>query len=261
MTSRLLLCSSENGYSEVTRTGFTTDAHGDVERLAFPKMAAMILLEFRMGHQGMLTAIAKQWRQDLGEEARLQERAMVIGVMGPGESASSQNLAIAHALGAFIAQKGWILLSGGRDVGVMQACNRAARQQGGLTVALLPSVDRTTASPDVILPLPTGLGHARNVLNIHASDVVVVCGYGFGAGTLSELAIALKTHKPVILISDRSSLQPLLEELDAPGLHSVETLAQATALLDSLVQDILSQAGAELLFTACFPKVAKVANP
>jgi uncharacterized protein (TIGR00725 family) len=44
--------------------------------------------------------------------------------------------------------------------------------------------------------VPTGLGEARNALVVRAADAVVAIAGEFG--TLSEIALALKTGKPVI---------------------------------------------------------------
>lgn len=48
-------------------------------------------------------------------------RKIVIGVMGPGDNATPSDLQNAYELGKSIAQEGWVLLTGGRNVGVMDA--------------------------------------------------------------------------------------------------------------------------------------------
>ena len=49
------------------------------------------------------------------------------------------------------------------------------------------------------IPILTGMGNARNCINVLSSDIVVACPGG--AGTLSEIALALKTNKTVILLN------------------------------------------------------------
>jgi hypothetical protein len=44
--------------------------------------------------------------------------------------------------------------------------------------------------------VPTGLGQGRNLLLVRASDALVAVGGGFG--TLSEIALALRTGTPVV---------------------------------------------------------------
>ena len=125
------------------------------------------------------------------------KRPPVIGVMGGG-AASPATVALAEELGREIARAGWVLLNGGRDAGVMAASARGARAAGGLVVGILPDRDDTDASPDLTIALVTGLGDARNAVNVLSSNVVVALPGG--AGTLSEIALAFKARKPLVLL-------------------------------------------------------------
>lgn len=124
-------------------------------------------------------------------------RRTVIGVMG-GTEADERTAANAFALGRLIATSGWALLSGGRPGGVMQASVAGARAGGGLTIGVLYGDDRDDAAAGLDIVIPTGMGAARNVVNVLSSDVVVACR-GTG-GTLSEIAIALRFGRPVVLL-------------------------------------------------------------
>jgi hypothetical protein len=125
-------------------------------------------------------------------------RRTVIGVMGAGEPSPS-SLAAARELGRLLAECGWILLTGGRPEGVMAAASAGAKQvRGSLTLGILPGASGG-AGPDVDLAIFTGMGDARNAINVLTSDVVVACGCE-GPGTASEIALALKAGKPVILL-------------------------------------------------------------
>ena len=124
-------------------------------------------------------------------------RAPVVGIMGGGVVAD-EVLAMARQLGSLIARRGWVLLNGGRDAGVMAASAQGAKQTGGTVIGVLPDRDTRAASPDLDFAIVTGLGDARNVINVLSSDVVIACPGG--AGTLSEVALALKNGKPVILL-------------------------------------------------------------
>src|SRR5437763_867181 len=81
----------------------------------------------------------------------------------------------------------------------MAAACRGARGAGGLTVGILPGTDRDAADEAVTVAIPTGLGELRNGLVIRAADAVVAVGGAYG--TLSEVALALKTRVPVIGLS------------------------------------------------------------
>ncbi|MFN9175396.1 MAG: hypothetical protein ACK58N_13080 [Synechocystis sp.] len=64
----------------------------------------------------------------------------IVGVMGAGEGATEQATKFAQVLGKLIAANGWIVLSGGRNCGVMQAVNQGAKQvPHSLTIGILPS--------------------------------------------------------------------------------------------------------------------------
>lgn len=121
----------------------------------------------------------------------------VIGVMG-GAVADEATREHATTLGKLIAEQGWTLLNGGRNAGVMAASAAGAHEVGGLVVGILPDGDRSHAAPDIDIAIPTGLGDARNAVNVLASDVVIALPGG--AGTLSEISLALKTGRPVIAL-------------------------------------------------------------
>jgi len=124
-------------------------------------------------------------------------RRPIIGVMGGGQS-SPEESSTAYRLGALIAESGWILLNGGRKAGIMHASAKGAKAQGGTTVGILPDETLCGVSEYIDIPIRTGMGNARNCINVLSSDVVVACPGG--AGTLSEIALALKTNTPVILL-------------------------------------------------------------
>ncbi len=124
-------------------------------------------------------------------------RRTIVGVMG-GNTASPAACAAAEELGRLIAEAGWVLLNGGKPSGIMDASARGARAAGGLTVGVLFDADPARASEHLDIVIPTGMGAARNVINVLASDAVVACeGNG---GTLSEIAMALRFGKRVVLL-------------------------------------------------------------
>jgi len=106
--------------------------------------------------------------------------------------------AIAYKVGKFIAQNGWVLITGGRD-GVMDAATKGSSDAGGVSVAITPFDNLNDATPYASIVVPTGIGFARNYINVLSSDVVVVIGGG--AGTLSEIAYAWQFNKPIIACS------------------------------------------------------------
>ena len=63
-------------------------------------------------------------------------RRTVVGVMG-GCDVDERTRENAYGIGRLIAERGWVLLNGGRPSGVMDASARGARDAGGLTVGVL----------------------------------------------------------------------------------------------------------------------------
>ena len=78
----------------------------------------------------------------------------------------------------------------------MAAACRGAVSAGGMTVGILPGSDRSAGNEWLTVAIPTGLGELRNGLVIRAADAVIAVGGAYG--TLSEVALALKTGVPVI---------------------------------------------------------------
>jgi len=121
----------------------------------------------------------------------------IIGVMG-GAFVDEAVASSAYELGRLVAENGWVLLNGGRDAGVMRASARGAGDAGGLVVGILPSDDTKGVAPWVDVAIPTGMGDARNAINVLASHVVVALAGG--PGTVSEIALALKSGRNVVLL-------------------------------------------------------------
>lgn len=118
----------------------------------------------------------------------------MIGVIGAG-SCNDEIYEMARKVGAGIAKTGAAVVCGGLG-GVMEGACRGAYEAGGQTVGILPGPDKAQANPYVAIPIVTDLGHARNVLIVRSSDILVAISGGYG--TLSEISIGLKLGKPVI---------------------------------------------------------------
>ena len=120
-----------------------------------------------------------------------------VAVVGPADGARPEDLEHAEAVGRLLAERGAILLTGGHH-GVMAAAARGSRSAGGVSIGLMPGVDRSEGAPDHTYLLPTGLGELRNGLLVRAADAVVAVGCSWG--TLSEIALARRTEVPLVLL-------------------------------------------------------------
>jgi uncharacterized protein (TIGR00725 family) len=117
-----------------------------------------------------------------------------VAISGPSQAQASE-LTAAERVGSLLAARGAVVVTGGLG-GVMEAACRGAKSAGGLTLGILPGLERSEANPWVDVALPTGMGEMRNALLVRASDVLIAIAGEFG--TLSEVALALKTGVPVV---------------------------------------------------------------
>jgi hypothetical protein len=157
----------------------------------------------------------------------------VIGVMG-GAAASETVFDQAYELGQRIAGQGWILLNGGRNAGVMLASAKGAKKKKGLTIGILPGADKTRANPYIDIAIATNMADARNLINVLSSDVVIACPGS--AGTLSEIALALKNNRHVIALNFQLGT-PLSDFTEKNLLHYAGTPQECIDLCKKIVQN------------------------
>lgn len=156
-------------------------------------------------------------------------RRRVLAVIGPGEGATSESLTAAFRLGELAAGLGWMVLTGGRCAGVMDAAARGARAAGGIAIGVLPSADARDASPALDIAIVTGIGEMRNQAVVLSSDAVVMCG--MNAGTAVEAALAVKYRKPLILLASDPTVRAFFRSLDGDRVRLAETPEEAIACL------------------------------
>ncbi len=128
-------------------------------------------------------------------------RRPIIGVIGASD-ADEPTLAIAEGVGASIGRRGWHLLTGGGG-GVMAAAGRGflggRGDRGGVSLGILPSEYSAMANDFVEVPIPTGMGFARNAIVARASDGLIAVGGC--SGTLSEIAFGWQFGRPIAAMS------------------------------------------------------------
>ena len=82
----------------------------------------------------------------------------------------------------------------------MEAASEGAHRAGGFVIAILPSERKFPLKgyPNefVDIPIYTGMSDARNVINAKTPHIMIALSGG--SGTLSEIAIALKSGIPVV---------------------------------------------------------------
>ena len=160
-------------------------------------------------------------------------KKIIVGVMGPGVEATPNDLKNAYELGKLIAHEGWMLLTGGRNVGVMNAASQGAKAANGLTIGILPTNNTNAISEAVDIAIMTDMGNARNNINVLSSNVVIACG--IGAGTVSEIALALKANKKVVLLNDSKEAQVFFMKLSAENVYIVNSFREAIAAAKNIL--------------------------
>ncbi|MGB5106733.1 MAG: TIGR00725 family protein [Candidatus Zixiibacteriota bacterium] len=117
-----------------------------------------------------------------------------VAVIG-GYECSGVDAKRAEEVGKLLAQRGAILVTGGR-LGISEAASKGAKQAGGTTIGILPSADFREANAYIDHAICTGIGEARNTCVVMTADGVIAFPGKYG--TLSEMAFALLNKKPVV---------------------------------------------------------------
>lgn len=127
-------------------------------------------------------------------------RRKTISVLGPNQTRCNVDVyTFGLELGRELVEAGYTVMCGGVQ-GFMEAVCKGARSARnytyGCTVGILPDPTKEAANDYVDIVIPTGMGWARNQILVNSADAIVsVAG---GAGTLSELAYAWQSGKPVV---------------------------------------------------------------
>jgi len=149
--------------------------------------------------------------------------------MGSHDQEGSE--AEAHRLGKAIAERGHVLLTGG-GTGIMRAASEGAHGAGGLVLGILPNDRKRPLAgyPNefVDIAIYTGMYEGRNVINAKTPHCLIALAGG--AGTLSEIALALRAGTPVIGLSC-----PQVNLPGAPSLIRVGSVEEALAEMDRII--------------------------
>jgi uncharacterized protein (TIGR00725 family) len=119
-----------------------------------------------------------------------------VAVVGSG-TATGGLYEQAREVGRLIAERDGIVVCGGLS-GVMEAAARGTAEAGGVAIGILPDEDRGRQNEYLTYSVATGVGQARNLAVVCSSDVVIAVGGEYG--TLSELGLARKVGRPVVVL-------------------------------------------------------------
>jgi len=160
-------------------------------------------------------------------------RRRVIAIIGSG-SELEPAVSNARELGRRIAENGWVLISGGRDAGVMKAANEGAKQaKDSLTIGILPNRE-AKISDAVDVAIVTDTGQARNNIIVLTADVVIACGVD-GAGTASEVSLAIKNGNHVVLLDVSDEAKQFFARIGDGRVHIADSAQQAIEITERLI--------------------------
>ena len=139
---------------------------------------------------------------------------------------------LAREIGREIARRGWVLLTGGRKAGVMDLASQGAKEEGGLVVGVLPD-STSVVSEHVDIAIFTDMGSARNNINVLSSRVVIAVG--MGAGTASEICLAIKSGKEVVLLKPDDVSTSFFQKIGKSLVHIASDPGDAISIVERLV--------------------------
>ena len=156
-------------------------------------------------------------------------RKPVIAIIGTGNE-SEPAVSQARELGRLIAEQGWILVTGGRNGGVMRSANEGAKEaKDSLTIGILPGQDSEVADA-IDVAIFTDLGEARNNLIVLSADVVIASGVD-DPGTASEVSLAIKNGKHVVLLNVSEDAKMFFGRIGRDHIRSVESAEEAIGIV------------------------------
>ncbi|MEW6534150.1 MAG: TIGR00725 family protein [Candidatus Auribacterota bacterium] len=159
----------------------------------------------------------------MGEYMRYKQ-VVVIG----GRDASAEQIEIGYQIGSEIALRGFVTISGGKS-GVMQAVSRGAADHGGIVIGILPGTEFDEANEYCSVVIPTGIGYARNLVNVLSGDLII--SIGGATGTLSELAYAWQYRKKIVACSFTGGWSAKLAGSQIDD-YRVDTIIDASSMED-----------------------------
>jgi uncharacterized protein (TIGR00725 family) len=119
-----------------------------------------------------------------------------VAVVGSGV-ATGELYEKAREVGKLVAERGGVVICGGLS-GVMEAAARGATEAGGIAIGILPDEERRRQNEYLTYSVATGAGQARNLAVVCSGDVVIAVGGEYG--TLSEIGLARKVGRPVVVL-------------------------------------------------------------
>ena len=101
-------------------------------------------------------------------------------------------------IGRLLAKNNYIVACGGLT-GVMEAICKGAKEEGGLTIGIVPQSVKSMANKYVDIVIPCPFSQARNIVVVLTGDICLAISGK--AGTLSEISFAWIYNKPIVALT------------------------------------------------------------
>jgi len=120
-----------------------------------------------------------------------------ISIIGASEIDQKTKM-VTTELGRLLAKNNYAVACGGLT-GVMEAVCKGVKEEGGLTIGIIPFKEKSAANKYIDIVIPVPFSQARNIVVVLSGDAcVAIAGK---AGTLSEMCFAWIYEKPLVALS------------------------------------------------------------
>lgn len=167
------------------------------------------------------------------------ERYLQIGVCGGGGERvppSEKALTYAYETGRLIAERGYLLLTGGLG-GVMEQASKGASDADGLVMGVLPGSKKEDANPYCNIIIPTGVGWSRERININTADGIILIGGHIGTDLEGRIAAGSRT--PAVAITGTEGVSDRLADTkpysSGTTIYAAKTPEEALSVLEKLM--------------------------
>jgi uncharacterized protein (TIGR00725 family) len=152
---------------------------------------------------------------------------------------------IAYEVGKEIALSGATLVCGGLG-GVMESACKGAKENGGLTVGIIPQEEFAYANRFCDVVICTGIGFARDFIVSSSADGIIAVGGG--VGTLIELGVGYMAKKVLVEVAGSGGVAEqyggkYLDERSRVPIVVANDAHSAVALVMSALQKSQEKAG------------------
>ncbi|MFW9946298.1 MAG: TIGR00725 family protein [Promethearchaeota archaeon] len=160
----------------------------------------------------------------------------IVSIIGASE-VDNKTEKLTFELGKLLAQNKYAVACGGLS-GVMEAICKGVKEENGLTIGIIPFIEKSAANKYVDIVIPVPFSQARNIVVVLTGDICIAIGGK--AGTLSEICFAWIYQKPIIALSNISGWSSKIsnQKIDdrrSDKIHGVETPQEAIKKIDELL--------------------------